>query len=444
MDAPGVRTARLTTLTPSVPRWGTLRRTGTSPQGGPVRGRSARATDPRSDRGREGPHRAAARRRAGAADPDRALRRPGLLRARERAPFAPVVALRRPRVRAGRARARTGCSPGRARRSCVVRGHDGVLRAFYNSCRHRGAPVVRDDCGAAKRLTCQYHSWSYDTRRRRSRRCPTPAASPSSTRTQLGLTPVRCETWQGFVFVSEDPDAPSLRRLPRSARATRCRRSTAPSLRVLGRQNHRIECNWKLLVDAFLEVYHIRTVHPDNAALLYDDRTATVAMLPNGHSRLTVAKRRELIPIRGAVGRGRQPVGAASCGGRRPPRSASSRTSWRRWTPAPSPGCACGPTVLAPPSSSCGGSRRRGRAASRPRSTAMRMDAVRDRDGPGHRQHERHPALGGVARRAAVPDRVARTPDPPLPPGRRPGHRARPVPDGTAVSDALDAFVEVS
>ena len=53
-------------------------------------------------------------------------------------------------------------------------------------------------------------------------------------------------------------------------------------------------CNWKLMVDAFLEVYHIRTVHPDNAALLYDDQATTVAMLPNGHSRLTVDKRDEL------------------------------------------------------------------------------------------------------------------------------------------------------
>jgi nitrite reductase/ring-hydroxylating ferredoxin subunit len=43
----------------------------------------------------------------------------------------------------------------------VVRGEDDALRAFYNSCRHRGAPVTRDDCGTARRLTCQYHSWSY-------------------------------------------------------------------------------------------------------------------------------------------------------------------------------------------------------------------------------------------------------------------------------------------
>jgi hypothetical protein len=41
------------------------------------------------------------------------------------------------------------------------------------------------------------------------------------------------------------------------------------------------------MVDAFLEVYHVRAVHPDNAALLYDDQTVTVSMLANGHSRLT-------------------------------------------------------------------------------------------------------------------------------------------------------------
>ena len=44
------------------------------------------------------------------------------------------------------------------------------------------------------------------------------------------------------------------------------------------------------MVDAFLEVYHVRTVHPDNAALLYNDQSVTVSMLPNGHSRLTVEK----------------------------------------------------------------------------------------------------------------------------------------------------------
>ena len=45
----------------------------------------------------------------------------------------------------------------------IVRGNDMKVRAFYNSCRHRGAPVVRDACGKASVLRCQYHSWAYDT-----------------------------------------------------------------------------------------------------------------------------------------------------------------------------------------------------------------------------------------------------------------------------------------
>ncbi len=177
----------------------------------------------------------------------------------------------------------------------IVRGQDGVVRAFYNSCRHRGAPVVRDDCGVAKRLTCQYHSWSYDTQGEL-RAVPDSRSFAGLDESALGLVPVRCESWQGFLFVSEDPDAPPLTEFL-GALTDQMAEIDGSNLQVLGRQNHRIECNWKLLVDAFVEVYHIRTVHPDNAALLYDDRRTTVAMLPNGHSRLTVAKKEEMIPF---------------------------------------------------------------------------------------------------------------------------------------------------
>ncbi|MBU3718663.1 MAG: Rieske (2Fe-2S) protein, partial [Actinobacteria bacterium] len=44
----------------------------------------------------------------------------------------------------------------------VVRGRDHQVRAFYNTCQHRGAPVVRESKGTSKLLRCQYHSWSYD------------------------------------------------------------------------------------------------------------------------------------------------------------------------------------------------------------------------------------------------------------------------------------------
>ncbi len=174
----------------------------------------------------------------------------------------------------------------------IVRGEDGVLRAFYNACRHRGAPVTRDECGTARRLTCQYHSWSYGTDGVL-KAVPDARSFAGLDTGQLGLVPVRCETWEGWVFVSEDPNVVPLAEFLGPIREQMVE-IDGPSMRLVGTQVHHLACNWKLMVDAFLEVYHIRTVHPDNAALLYDDQSVTVAMLPNGHSRLTVEKREEL------------------------------------------------------------------------------------------------------------------------------------------------------
>ena len=174
----------------------------------------------------------------------------------------------------------------------IVRGEDGVLRAFYNACRHRGAPVTRDECGTARRLTCQYHSWSYGTDGLL-KAVPDARSFAGLDMADLGLVPVRCETSDGWVFVNESLDGPSLASFLGPV-ADQMRDIDGPVMRLVGTQVHHLACNWKLMVDAFLEVYHVRTVHPDNAALLYDDQATTVTMLANGHSRLTVDKREEL------------------------------------------------------------------------------------------------------------------------------------------------------
>jgi phenylpropionate dioxygenase-like ring-hydroxylating dioxygenase large terminal subunit len=177
----------------------------------------------------------------------------------------------------------------------VVRGEDGEVRAFYNSCRHRGAPVVRERCGTARRLTCQYHSWSYDLHGAL-KAVPDARSFAGLDQAEFGLVPVRCETWEGWIFVNEDPDAMPLVDFL-GPLCDQMREVDGPALRKVGTQVHHVAANWKAMVDAFLEVYHIRTVHPDNAALLYDDTTATVAMLPHGHSRLTVGIKPELLGV---------------------------------------------------------------------------------------------------------------------------------------------------
>lgn len=174
----------------------------------------------------------------------------------------------------------------------IVRGEDGVLRAFYNACRHRGAPVTRDECGTARRLTCQYHSWSYGTDGVL-KAVPDARSFAGLDVDALGLVPVRCEVSDGWVFVNESLEGPSLAEFLGPV-ADQMRDLDGPAMRLVGTQVHHLAGNWKLMVDAFLEVYHVRTVHPDNAALLYDDQATTVTMLPNGHSRLTVEKREEL------------------------------------------------------------------------------------------------------------------------------------------------------
>ena len=177
----------------------------------------------------------------------------------------------------------------------IVHGQDGEIRAFYNSCRHRGAPVVREECGTAKRLTCQYHSWSYGLDGEL-KAVPESRNFVGLDTGSLGLQPVRCETYQDWIFVNEDQAAPALTEAL-GPLVDQMSEIDGSSLRRLGTQTHAINANWKVVVDAFLEVYHVRTVHPDNAAYLYDDHAVTVTMLPQGHSRLTVPKFEMMIPI---------------------------------------------------------------------------------------------------------------------------------------------------
>ena len=108
-----------------------------------------------------------------------------------------------------------------------------VVRAFHNLCRHRGNKLVWSDypgeevSGTCRQFTCKYHAWRY-------------ALNGDLTFVQqegeffdldkgdYGLVPVRCEVWEGFIFINFDNDAAPLARLPRRLRrrASRAIRST--------------------------------------------------------------------------------------------------------------------------------------------------------------------------------------------------------------------------
>ncbi len=174
----------------------------------------------------------------------------------------------------------------------IIRGVDNEVRAFFNSCRHRAAPVTRETCGTARLLICQYHSWAYDTQGRL-KNVPDERDFAELDRDDRALVSLRCETWDGWVFVATDDTAPPLLDWlgPIPGQLAEL---GGEQLRFVGRQSAEFTCNWKLAVHAFMEVYHVRTIHPDSAALLYDPRRTSLAMFEGGHNRLTIDKRPEM------------------------------------------------------------------------------------------------------------------------------------------------------
>ena len=155
----------------------------------------------------------------------------------------------------------------------VVRDNEGVLRAFYNVCRHRAGPLALERSGCVKALTCKYHGWTYLLD-------GTLRGVPQFDRTELfdkkdfGLIPVGVDVWEGFVFVCLEPaTAPPLAQVFAGI-AERILPNRLTTKQLVRRVEYDVESNWKVYVDNFLEGYHIPHVHPElNKALDYSSYT---------------------------------------------------------------------------------------------------------------------------------------------------------------------------
>jgi len=141
----------------------------------------------------------------------------------------------------------------------VTRDAAGVLRGFFNVCRHRAGPVAVGK-GARKSLTCRYHGWTYGLD---GALVTTPELGEVKDfdRACHGLRPVRVETWGPLVFACLDDGAPpllsTLGDIPRETAA-----HDLGAMKPVARREYEIACNWKVYVDNFLEGYHLPTVHP--------------------------------------------------------------------------------------------------------------------------------------------------------------------------------------
>lgn len=166
----------------------------------------------------------------------------------------------------------------------IVHGDDGVVRAFYNTCSHRGAPVVTDASGRRPRLTCRYHGWSYalDGRLVAIRDPEDYRALDFSCR---GLRAIRCERFGNLVFVNFDDAAPTLTEWLGPI-AEEWREFRFDQCRLAARHVFDLDCNWKIAMEANTEVYHVRSIHPKTVSPILDDRRNVNTLYPQGHGRM--------------------------------------------------------------------------------------------------------------------------------------------------------------
>ncbi len=148
-------------------------------------------------------------------------------------------------------------------RALVVRGRDGVVRAFHNMCRHRGSRVVADDKGACRNaLVCPFHGWVYnlDGALRGAAR---PDSFPNLDKSQFGLTPLELEIWMGFVFVRfRAGPQPSVAELMRPIEAEIASYDIASMVPAGGFNIQETPVNWKSVRDVDNEGYHVAMAHP--------------------------------------------------------------------------------------------------------------------------------------------------------------------------------------
>jgi choline monooxygenase len=155
----------------------------------------------------------------------------------------------------------------------VVRGNDGVLRGFYNVCRHHAAAVVAEPCGQASILHCPYHGWNYGLDGSL-KGMPEFDGVKNFDRQRNGLVPVRAETWEKFVFVNLDPQATPLEDFL-GGLVKRVAPLGVSKLHYFESRVYEIHCNWKVFVDNFLDGgYHVPHLHKGlNSVLDYKEYT---------------------------------------------------------------------------------------------------------------------------------------------------------------------------
>jgi phenylpropionate dioxygenase-like ring-hydroxylating dioxygenase large terminal subunit len=137
----------------------------------------------------------------------------------------------------------------------VVRGADGCIKAFKNACRHRGVQVA-EGCGRTKSFVCPYHAWTYGLDGSL-KVVPHEHGFPNLDKSARGLVPIICKESNGLISICLQGD-----KEPSDVEMLANTSNLIPKdYRIHEEQNFELSANWKIVLESFLEGYHIRSTH---------------------------------------------------------------------------------------------------------------------------------------------------------------------------------------
>jgi Rieske 2Fe-2S family protein len=141
----------------------------------------------------------------------------------------------------------------------IARGRDGTLRAFHNTCRHRGSQICADGQGPIRKFVCPYHKWTYDL----DGRLIGAARMPSDFKPgDHGLQPVQLELLAGCIYIALTRDAPDFNPF-RNAVAPLLTPYKLADAKVAFQSTLLEKANWKLVMENARECYHCAASHPE-------------------------------------------------------------------------------------------------------------------------------------------------------------------------------------
>ncbi len=174
----------------------------------------------------------------------------------------------------------------------ILRNDSGNIVAFYNTCRHRGSAIVRKKSGTlGKTFACGYHGWTYD-RDGKLKAFPDVRDFSNFDRSCRNLVQVRCEIYGNWIFVNENNNAEPLADFlnPISRFFDHL---PLKSLRLIHQHTQSVPCNYKVLIENFLEVYHFRLLHPSTTDRIFSQKKTAVHLWERGHSMMLSPHRRK-------------------------------------------------------------------------------------------------------------------------------------------------------